>query len=405
MIRRIATVKTRPVHPARSVPRLAAAALVLLLPAAAQQSPEMRPFPVHDTRPVITHGPYLLAPTETSVTVVWTTDTPSHSRVEFGTGGRLTQVAEPQEHGLVPVGRYHSVRLTGLEPGRTYQYRAVSTQVVELKAYHSEKGQTVRSPVYSFTTFDRHKASYAFSAITDSHGDIERINRLTGRIDWKRTDFLVHLGDAVSSIDSSEMLWERWLGPLAKALAGTTPLVYARGNHEARGAAARSLSEHVPIPEGQFYYARDHGPAHLIVLFTGEDKPDNTPVYAELNRYREYREQEFAWFKHHVESERRVAEARFRVLLMHAPNWGWTDGQGEKWTEVANRAGIDLAISGHTHRFAYHEPGSGANRYHQLVIGPEDLARVEVAPNEMKVEVSRGDGSAFDFTIPANRGR
>lgn len=378
--------------------------LLLSLPAAAQRPFDLKPFVVHDTKPVITNGPYLLAPTETSATVVWLTDTPSHSKVVFGTGGALTRVAEPQEHGLVPVGTRHAVRITGLEPGRTYQYRAVSTQVVKLQGYHSEKGLSVESPVYSFTTFDRKKAAYSFSAITDSHGELARIGGLMGRIDWKSTEFLVHLGDAVSSVESEEMLWNRWLDPISKALAHTKAMIYVRGNHEARGAAARSVMHHVPIPEGQFYYARDHGPAHLIVLNTGEDKADETSAYSGLNRFKEYREEEYAWFKRHVETERRVAEAPFRVLLMHAPNWGWTNNQSEKWTELANKAGIDLAISGHTHRFAHLEPGQKDNRYHQLVIGPEDLARVEVTASELKVTVTRKDGSvAAAFSVPKKR--
>lgn len=376
------------------------AALLMALPAAAQLPVDLKPFVVHETKPAITHGPYLLSPTETSATIVWLTDTPSHSKVVYGTGGQLTHVAEPHEHGLMPVGTRHAVHITGLEPGRTYQYRAVSTQVVKLLGHHSEKGGSIESPVYSFTTLDRKKAAYSFSAVTDLHGDLGRIGRLMGRIDWKGTEFLACLGDTVSQIESDEMLWSRWLGPVSKALAHTRPMMYVRGNHETRGAAARSLMQHVPIPEGRFYYTRDHGPVHFIVLDTGEDKDDKVPAYSGLNRFREYKEEEYAWFKQHVATDRRVAEAPFRILLMHAPNWGWTDNQSAKWTELANKAGIDLAISGHTHRFAHHEPGAQGNRYHQLVIGPEDFARVDVTAGELKVTVTRGDGSVTEFKIP-----
>ncbi len=377
------------------------ALFLLVLPAAAQQ----QPFVVHDTKPVITNGPYLLASTETAATVVWLTDTPCHSKVVFGTNGQLTREAEPQEHGLVPVGTRHAVHITGLEPGRTYQYRAVSTRVVRMKSYWPEKGLAAESPVYSFTTFDRKKSAYSFSVITDTHADLARLGGLMGRIDWKDTDFLVHLGDTMD-VETEDMIWTRLLDPLTKALAYSKPLIFVRGNHDSRGAAARALMDHVPIPEGQFYYARDHGPAHIIVLSTGEDKPDETNVYAGLNRFKQYKEQEYAWLEQHVRSDRRVAEAPFRVLLMHAPNWGWTDNQAAEWTELANKAGIDLAISGHTHRFASIEPGQKDNRYHQLVIGPEDLARVDVTAGELKVTVTRKDGSiAAAFSIPKSHGQ
>ena len=219
----------------RSIPLL-----LLLLPAAAQLPVDLKPFVVHDTKPVITNGPYLLAPTETSVTVVWLTDTPSHSKVVFGTGGQLTRVAEPQEHGLVPVGTRHAVHITGLEPGRTYQYRAVSTQVVKMLGHHSEKGLAVESPVHSFTTFDRKKAAYSFSAITDSHGDLARIGGLMDRVDWKSTDFLVHLGDAVSSGRERGDALEPLAGSgLESARAHQAPDLCARQPRGARSAAAR----------------------------------------------------------------------------------------------------------------------------------------------------------------------
>ena len=44
--------------------------------------------------------------------------------------------------------------------------------------------------------------------------------------------------------------------------------------------------------------------------WTGEDKPDDTKVYAGLNRMAPYRAAELAWFREHVETTGRVAEAR-----------------------------------------------------------------------------------------------
>lgn len=370
--------------------------LAVVLPVTAQN----QSYTVHDTRPVITNGPVLLAPTETSATVIWMTDTPCHSKVVYGTGGSLTSESEPQRHGLLPVGTRHAVHINGLEPGKTYQYKVVSTRVVKLKSYWSEKGLSIESPVYSFTTLDRGKPAYSFSVITDTHADVSRINGLVERVDWKRTDFLAHLGDAFDT-ETEEIIWGRWLDPLSKALGHTKPLLYTKGNHEMRGAAARNLMDYLQIPEGRFYYARDHGPVHFILLDTGEDKADDTSVYAGLNRFKQYKEQEFAWFENHVKTEPRMAAAPFRVLLMHAPNWGWTDNQAAKWTEVANKAGIDLAISGHNHRFAHIEPGQKDNRYHQLVIGPEDMARVDVTGNELKVTVTKKGGAPVtSFTVP-----
>src|SRR5579871_1504837 len=97
------------------------------------------PYVVYDTRPVILHGPYLVAPTETSVIVAWTTDTPCHSKVLYGVGGPSKE-ANNAKDGMLPVGTNQAVRITGLKPGQVYQYQVVSTRVVKLKGYWPDKG-------------------------------------------------------------------------------------------------------------------------------------------------------------------------------------------------------------------------------------------------------------------------
>src|SRR6185503_8403587 len=69
----------------------------------------------------------------------------------------LASVAEPQQDGLVPVGLRHVVHITGLDPGATYSYQAVSTRVVKLKAYWPDKGLSTEAPVARFTTLDPRK--------------------------------------------------------------------------------------------------------------------------------------------------------------------------------------------------------------------------------------------------------
>lgn len=366
----------------------------------ARVAAQSEPYVVHETRPVILRGPLLAAPTETSVTVTWTTDTPCHSKVVYGTGETLDQEADNAEHGLLPIGLTHAVQITGLEPGRTYRYRVVSTRVVRMKAYWPEKGQAAESAVHTFTTFDRRKESVRFALMTDTHEDLARLGALTKLAEIGSLDFMAHLGDAFHGIESEEALETRFLEPMAKALGHEKPLLYARGNHEARGAGARALMEHLAIPEGRFYYARDHGPVHFVVLDTGEDKDDATNVYARLNRFRPYREEELRWFREHTKEGGRAAAAPFRVLLMHAPEWGWTDGRGAEWTSAANEAGIDLAVSGHTHRFAHTRPGERGRNYHQLVLAPDQVALVEASAAELRVTVKKQDGSVVEaFTV------
>jgi predicted phosphodiesterase len=377
-----------------------------LVPAPALAQSE--PYKVFDTRPVITQGPYLIATSTTTATVVWMTDAPSHSKVRYAKGAGvavsgLTHVAEPERDGLVPVGLRHVVHLTGLEPGATYTYQAVSTRVVKLKAYWPDKGLETASPVARFTTLDPRKPTVSFSVVTDTHEDVPRIRALNKIIDWTTTEFLVHTGDAFHWLDSEEQLFRLWLEPTIGALGPSRPLMFARGNHELRGPFARELFGYVPTVEGRYYYARDAGPVHLIVLDTGEDKPDDTNVYALLNRTTPYRAAELAWLRAHVASDPRIRSAPFRVIVMHQPRWGWLADGPQAWMDAADGAGVDLVIAGHNHKFSYTAPGPGVpHKYHLLVVGQDQVARVDATATSLRVVVTGTDGKVVQaIEIPA----
>lgn len=369
------------------------AGLAFSLPVLSQDEP----YVVHDTRPVIMAGPYLSSLSETGATIVWLTDTPCHVKVVYGPkGGALEMEADNAAHGFLPIGLIHTVHLKGLEPGREYAYKAVAVRVVKMKAYWPEKGLAAESPERAFTTFDRRRPSVSFCAIADTHEDAARVNNLLKAVDWKKADFLVHLGDAFHGLESEDQLLGRWLGPADKAAAGGKLLMFIRGNHEMRGSFARRLIDYFPTPEGRFFYTRDHGPLHLIILDTGEDKADETNVYAGLNKSEEYRAGELAWLEEHLLTDMRAAEAPFRVILLHQPNWGWVRDRGPEWTALANGGRIDLVIGGHFHRLGLIKPGTENNDFPVLALGQDQIARVEATSEELRLTVTGLDGKVLE---------
>lgn len=367
---------------------------------------QQKSYLVRDTKPVVLNGPYLTAPGETSVTVAWKTDTPCHGKVVYGTGSDLNQVAEPDRHGLLPIGTVHSVRLTGLQPGQVYQYKVVSTRVVMLRGYWSEKGLSTESALAQFKTLDRMQERVSFGFITDTqHEDLKRLKDHLDAVKWAEIDFLVHGGDTVPALEREDQLFSSFLDPVTARLSGSKPLVFVRGNHDMRGAYARELYDYLPTGTGQFYYSFDAGPVHFIVLDTGEDKDDDSPVYADLNRTEPYREREFAWLKNHLETNERAANALFRVILLHSPTWGWVDEQNEKWTELANHAGIDLLICGHKHRLNHIQPGEEGNDFDLLIVGQDQVATVRADKSSIKAEVTDVKGEVLKAVTVKPRGR
>jgi predicted phosphodiesterase len=368
------------------------------------QKGNANPYKVYDTTPVVLYGPFLLDTSETSSTIEWITDTPCQGRVEYGES-KLDHNENPQKDGLIPVGTLHRIEITGLLPGHTYQYRVVSTRVIRIKPYYAPKGLPLESSTYSFTTLDRARPSISFSFITDTHEDVERIHALMRMIDWRTTDFLVHAGDGVDWLDSEYQLFNYWLGPLSEGLDHTKPLIYARGNHEMRGPYARSLGSYLSSPEERYYFTRDDGPVHLIVVDTGEDKPDNNNEYSGLVDQAPYREDEYTWLRDLPSADKRMSEAPFRVIVMHQPQWGWVDGKNDKWTKLANQEHVDLVIAGHLHKFVHIQPGQGDNHFPILVVGQDQVARVDATAKELKVTVTAGDGSVVDSFVVARSER
>jgi predicted phosphodiesterase len=389
---------------------LALAGLLLALPvlAATKQAQPFHddeadaPYKVWNSTPAITMPPLLLDVSDTSVVVEWMTDSAADGSVHYGEHA-LDHTALAAHDGLRDVGTFHRVVIDGLRPGHTYQYRVASRRVVALKPYWPERGNTVQGETLRFTTLDAGRASARFAAIADTHEKVPRIHALLGGIRRTPEDFVVHLGDTVNWAASEQQLKDVFLAPTAEGLGGTVPLLYVHGNHEYRGPFARELGPYLHAQDGRYDYARDDGPLHLIAVDTGEDKPDDTNVYAGLNDLRDYRREGLARFGAAL-ADARTRSAPFTVVLGHQPDWGWTGGDNAKWMQLANQAHVDLFIAGHEHHFMHIKPGERGNDFPILVVGLDQVAWVEATGTALKVRVTDSTGKLVDaFTLARKR--
>ena len=413
-----------------------------LSPAAATQQ-ESTPL-------AITHGPYLQLPGSTSMTIVWHTNRRCVSRVEYwaegasagtrravpgGSAGSRPAARRPAEpgstassrnsptlraepgaltavssaHGLIDNDRTsHIVRLTGLRPGTTYLYRVVSREFQGYEKQHIVRfGETVSSDPSSFATLDERKASYSFSVMSDIHENAKRLDVMLAASDWNRESFVVFNGDMVNDFMNAEQPFTGFLDISVARFARMIPFVYVRGNHDVRGRFARSLGDYFPTQNGHAYYSFDHGPVHFIVLDSGEDKVDAHEYYNGLVAFEPYRREQAAWLANDLRSPA-ARRARYRILLSHIPPRDGTPRTGtteegfaiqqvrECWEKLANTGGVDLWLSGHTHRYAHVAPSAGRNRYHLLIGAPDTSARVDVSREKLVVTVKRETGETVD---------
>ena len=149
---------------------------VLLMPIVSADAAQPRPVPA--TRPAgtqpalaITYGPYLQAPSDTTMTVCWMTSRKCVSAVEYAEGSSDQYATAVSTHfGLIDANvTFHAVRLSGLKPGTSYSYRVVSREIIDQQAYKVVFGDTIRSEANRFTTLDAKKPQFSFVVLNDRH--------------------------------------------------------------------------------------------------------------------------------------------------------------------------------------------------------------------------------------------
>jgi hypothetical protein len=315
--------------------------------------------------------PVLQNPGHDGVTVTVAVNAPCTAWVEYGLTEKLDQRADGARHGMVPFsGRVHSIRLSGLKPGARYHYRVAACPIDFAGPYKITRGEPVFSEEHTFATPDGGRGTAAsFSLINDTHETINTLTAMTGLLGRHPANLRFWNGDIFNDVRTDQQIVEQVLRPVGAAYAADTPWCMVSGNHDVRGVNARSLERFIPAERR--YYALRHGPVAFVVLDTGEDKPDDHKVYAGLNAFSGYRQQQAEWLKGAM-SDPLWRDAPFRVAVLHIPLWGGgaSDDSRNRWHALLNDGRTDLAISGHIHKYSFDGPDAAVGRrYSQLVGG------------------------------------
>ncbi len=367
-------------------------------------------------RIVVTHGPYLIDPATDAITVVWFTNNPSLSWVDycgdgnFGTfpnWGGYPKTVKNSNHGLIEANTTrHVIRITDLKPGTAYKYRVTSKEIREFNPYEVLYGDTFVSDVRGFTTLDPRKETFSFGLITDIHEKATKLDTLLQQIPTDSLDMIFYNGDMLNWIGAEERIFNGFLDVSVDHFAKEKPFIFIRGNHETRGPAARGLFSYFPHSSGKFYHAFSQGNVHFTILDAGEDKPDDHPVYAGLVDFDNYRTEQQEWIAK-VFKTTEFINARYKIVLVHIPPFSESKGHGgkditQKWGPIFNEAGIDLILSGHHHRFAKIDPSKGKNNFPILVIGKDMIVKTDVSPKELKITIWDMQGNTIEtITLPA----
>ena len=356
-------------------------------------------------------GPWVTAVGENEMTIVWTSTSRCMGWVEVAPddGSSFYAVERPKFYedflGRHIVSEVHHIRLTNLKPGTVYRYRLFQQCIDDRGPSPIPLGRVTASNVYTrkpfaVRTFDKSKEEISFTMINDIHGRDDVMDTHTKGITESKPDFVVFNGDMASFMGSIADIEKDFMTRASKNFSSDFPIVYVRGNHEARGPGYSEFMNLFPSSTGTPSYSFVHGPAAFVVVDCGEDKPDSDIEYGGTAAYDAYREQIAEWLKKATASEE-FKSAPVKIALMHIPfekEAGWWGNNELKrlLLPVLNEAGIDVMLSGHNHAYSFREKGSiDGNEFPILVNSNNDRVEVKVTKSAIKLVVKNLEGATI----------
>lgn len=320
--------------------------------------------------------PYLQNPTGKGMTISWLTNVPVHSWVEYGTDGKLDQTLQLYVDGQMLSNNYHhKFRLENLVPGKTYSYRVCSREIAVYEAYRKEFGETAVSETYTFRLPSEKDTDFTAVIFNDLHQRRELVDLFSGLIEDIDYDFVVLNGDVIDDPKDEAQAVASMSYMNEHFGAETVPVFYIRGNHEIRNAYSIGLRDLLDYVGDKTYGAFNWGDTRIVMLDCGEDKEDGHWVYYGLNDFTGLREDQAVFLRKELATDA-FKRAVKRVLIHHIPIYGFEEGSFnpslQAWGSILEDAPFDVALNGHTHRFAYHPEHTVGNHFPVVVGGGSD---------------------------------
>ena len=285
-------------------------------------------------------------------------------------------------------------------------YTLVLQRIRERKSYWTET-IGIQETFYPFFPVPK-TGNVRALMLGDAHGDKART--LAAAENAGAFDFLIVNGDINESV--SVRHFELAHNIAAALTGGSRPVVYARGNHELRGAASELLPQYIPMRNGNPYYTFRLGSVWGIVLDCGEDKPDDHGEYGGYARFHPFRLAQTDYLRKVVKR----AETEFddpgvttRIAVVHTqfpcvqePTFDIERPLYQRWCDLLGKTGTDVILAAHAHRFDVLLPGDAGLRLKTtcpLVIGAENTkdhigcTRYTFEPDAIRVQFSLSDGS------------
>ncbi len=298
--------------------------------------------------PALTREPYIQLATPTSMIIRWHTDTPTDSRVEFGTSlGDLDNAVDNST-----LTTEHAITLTGLTPNTQYFYSigTISTPLAGNDAGHQFSTFPIAGtaqPVRIWSLGDPGTGDDNARNVRDAYLDYSIHNP---------ANLWIMLGDS-AYILGRDVEFQQKMFDIYPSTLRSTPLYPTLGNHD--GFSADSDTQTGPyydifsLPDNaqaggvasgtEAYYSFDHANIHFVVLDSYDtDRGVDDPMLTWLSNDLAATTQTWiiAFFHHPPYSDGHNSDTEV-----------WSIEIRENAIPILEAAGVDLVLSGHSHSY------------------------------------------------------
>ena len=210
----------------------------------------------------ITKGPYLINPGQTSMTIMWESNSAEEAIVRYGDNSDLELSLA-----VIPLAERDSL----------YLYRAYLGQLkTDSKYFYQIKMNDDRSKLTYFKTSPDSNSPINFIAIGDSRTGHDIHRSISDMILDLNPDFVISMGDLVGNGGNFDEWGPHFFEPAAKVI-NHIPVISTLGDHDTRIDDGDNFHYYLrPTTSAErLWFSYDYGPAHFVSLdYRGEDDPE-----------------------------------------------------------------------------------------------------------------------------------
>lgn len=271
----------------------------------------------------LTRGPYLQSITSTSAIIVWRTDQPGSSRIDYGVADYAHSIDLPDPTTT------HVITLTNLITGTEVMYR-VLTNGIELASG-------------SFRTAAGPDQPFSFAVIGDSGIGSTAQYSVAERMVALDPHVVLHTGDVIYPDGQADGYDPFFFQPY-QALARRAPIFPTLGNHDYHTQSGQPYLDVFYLPHNnpantERYYSFDWGNAHFTALDfnTGPDAD------------------QLAWLKHDLASTAKPWKFVFyhQAIYSSGPHGyeSWVEAKRALLAPIFEQYQVDVVFNGHDHDY------------------------------------------------------